>query len=192
MTFGCPVRKKQPRAPFSLQNSKPKKTCRGRGELLQQIIFTAIWLLDSTTLVVTRRPMRTKLSAREAKQWRRCMKDSGRKNKGTFSCILLVQSLSCVWLFATLWTAAHQASLSFWIHLFERLVPMIYTNAGNWFSLLIQRWACVFACLFSCVWYTEFIQGPCRWATPQQSRGKCRDLTAGRLATGQSRAFSRG
>ena len=31
----------------------------------------------------------------------------------TFSSYIVVQSLSCVWLFATPWTAAHQASLSF-------------------------------------------------------------------------------
>ena len=30
-------------------------------------------------------------------------------------CIVVVQSLSCVWLFATAWTAAYQASLSFTI-----------------------------------------------------------------------------
>jgi len=34
---------------------------------------------------------------------------------GQSFCFVFVQSLSCVWLFATPWTAAHQASLSFTI-----------------------------------------------------------------------------
>ena len=58
-----------------------------------------LWIVvkDVKTLVVTGRPMKTKLSPREAKQWRRCM-DSGRKNEGALPCILSVadQSLSPV------------------------------------------------------------------------------------------------
>ena len=43
------------------------------------------------------------------------------------STVIVVQSLSCVWLFVTPWTAAHQASLSFTIS--GRLLKLLYIES---------------------------------------------------------------
>ena len=50
---------------------------------------------------------------------------------------VVAQSLSCMWLFATLWTAAHQASLSFTI--FQNLLKLMTIDSTMPSSHLILR-----------------------------------------------------
>ena len=47
--------------------------------------------------------------------------------RGSNHCFVVVQSLSCVWLFATPWTVAHQASLSFTIS--QSLLKLMSTKS---------------------------------------------------------------